>query len=337
MNSPTNTFCHSSAVANSWHAVALAAGLSSEPLAVYLLGQRYVLWRGSEGVVVALPDRCPHREAPLSAGCVVEGQLTCRYHGWRFNTHGQCVHIPSAEPGAAIPPKAHLPTLHTTEQYGLIWLCPGQPATAIPYIPQEADPTFRRINTPVDTWRVSATRMVDNFLDIAHIPYVHQKTIGGSTDEVVSNITLEQLDDDFFGYRYKVTVDNPEPATATSGMAASVLTRHMSSGFSLPFTCRSTIRYETGLEHILLLLATPIDDVTSYFTFVVWRNDDFSVPAEEIISFDLAIGAEDKTMLEQIDGVLPLDLTQTANVQSDKPSVAWRRRFAAFVTAGSGV
>ena len=83
----------------------------------------------------------------------------------------------------------------------------------------------------------------------------------------------------------------------------------MSSGFNLPFTVRSTIRYDSGLEHILLLLSTPIDDVTSYFTFVVWRNDDFSISAEEIIRFDLAIGAEDKRMLEQLDGVLPLDQT----------------------------
>ena len=335
MNSATDIFCHSNALANSWHAVALSAGLTSGPLAVHLLGRRYVFWRSPEDGVVALPDRCPHREAPLSAGCIVEGQLTCRYHGWRFNTQGRCVHIPSVGPDATIPPKAHLSTLHTTEQYGLIWLCPGQPAAAIPHIPQEAAPTFQRINTPVDIWRVSATRMVDNFLDIAHIPFVHWGTIGSSTDEVVPNITLEQLDDDFFGYRYEVKVDNPAQAAATSGMASSVLTRQMSSGFSLPFTCRSTIRYETGLEHMLLLLSTPIDDVTSYFTFVVWRNDDFSVPAGEIISFDLAIGAEDKAMLEQIDGVLPLDPTQTANVAADKPSVAWRRRFAAFVMSDS--
>ncbi|ETW95625.1 MAG: hypothetical protein ETSY2_47875 [Candidatus Entotheonella gemina] len=73
--------------------------------------------------------------------------------------------------------------------------------------------------------------------------------------------------------------------------------------------------------------------MTSYFTFVVWRNDDFSVPAEEVIRFDFAIGAEDEAMREQIDGVLPLDATQTANVPSDRPSVAWRRRFAVFVTS----
>jgi len=107
----------------------------------------------------------------------------------------------------------------------------------------------------------------------------------------------------------------------------------MSSGFSLPFVVRSTIRYDSGLEHVLLLLSTPIDDVTSYFTFVVWRNDDFAVSAEEIIRFDLAIGAEDKRMLEQVGGVLPLDQTTLVSVQADKCSVEWRRQLAEFIKA----
>ena len=64
---------------------------------------------------------------------------------------------------------------------------------------------------------------------------------------------------------------------------------------------------------------------------MIWRNDDFSVPAEEVIAFDRAIGAEDKVMLERIPGVLPLDQTATVSVQADKPSVDWRRHLAAIV------
>ena len=94
----------------------------------------------------------------------------------------------------------------------------------------------------------------------------------------------------------------------------------------MPLAVRSTIGYHTGLDHILLLLSTPIDDVTSYFTFVVWRNDDFSVSAEEIIRFDLAIGAEDKAMLERVPGPLPLDQTSLVSVQADRCSVEWRRQ-----------
>jgi hypothetical protein len=94
---------------------------------------------------------------------------------------------------------------------------------------------------------------------------------------------------------------------------------------------RSTIQYESGLEHILLLCSTPIDDVTSYFTFVVWRNDDFSVPADEAVAFDRLIGAEDKAMLERVPGVLPLTQTGVVSVHAARGSVEWRRQFAALV------
>ena len=60
----------------------------------------------------------------------------------------------------------------------------------------------------------------------------------------------------------------------------------------------------------------------------MWRNDDFKVSAEEIIRFDLGIGAEDKVMLEKLKGVLPLDQTSLVSVQADKCSVEWRRQLA---------
>ena len=125
----------------------------------------------------------------------------------------------------------------------------------------------------------------------------------------------------------------PAMGTLASGQSADVVERTMSSGLSLPFDVRSTIGHHTGLQHVLLLLSIPIDDVTSYFTFVVLRTDDFSVSAEEIIRFDLAIGIQYKVMLEKLDGVLPLDQTALVSVQADKCSVEWRRRLAAALFA----
>jgi phenylpropionate dioxygenase-like ring-hydroxylating dioxygenase large terminal subunit len=172
--------------------------------------------------------------------------------------------------------------------------------------------------------------MTDNFMDISHFPYVHVGTFGIPENQLVPKISMEELDADFYGYRYEAEVGN-EGGAASSGLAAKVITRQMTTGFNLPFTVRSTIRYETGLDHLILLCTTPIDDVTSYFTFVIWRNDDFSVPADEVIALDRAIGAEDKAMLEKVPGVLPLDQTATASVQADKPSVEWRRRLAVLI------
>lgn len=307
----------------------LSSGVESvSPLAIRLLGNDYVLWRSADGRLAAAPDRCPHREAPLSIGEVNDGILTCAYHGWDFGADGTCVSVPSSGPDASIPPTAHLVCVVVEERYGLVWLCPGEPAGPLPAMRWDDDPAFRRINTGIEPWAVSAPRMVDNFMDFSHFPWVHTATFGGAQDPVVPKLELGQLDDGFFGYAYEVDAANPDEAVVTSGSTEAVVHRHMSTGFHLPFVVRSTIRYADGLEHILLLCSTPVDDINSLFTFVVWRNDDFSTDPQEIVAFDRAIGAEDKAMLEQIPGTLPLERVGLANVQSDKPSVEWRRSLA---------
>ena len=325
------------ALRRQWHPIAESADVdageaaTAQPIGVRLLGTDYVVWRGPDGAVVAAPDRCTHRESPLSIGTVTAGCLACPYHGWTFGTGGTCVLVPSSGEGKPVPPKAHLPVVHAREAYGLVWLCPDDPLGDVPLISQDANPAYRRINTGVQTWNCSATRMTDNFLDIAHFGWVHRDTIGRDALIEVPNIDLEELDDGWYGYAYEVEVGNDESGAVASGQSGDTVRRRMTTGMHLPFTVRSTIHYETGLDHIILLCSTPIDDVTSYFTFVVWRNDDVSVPAEEIIAFDRAIGAEDKRMLERIPGVLPLDRYATASVQADKPSVEWRRRLASML------
>jgi phenylpropionate dioxygenase-like ring-hydroxylating dioxygenase large terminal subunit len=320
----------SAALRGYWYVVAESSDISEAPLAVRLLGDDVVLWRGPDGVLVAAPDRCPHREAPLSLGHVENGCLVCCYHGWTFGEQGRCVRVPSNPDAVPVPPKSHLRAMHVVERYGLVWVCLDEPVAGIPEIAAEHDPSYRRINSGVEVWKASATRMTDNFMDISHFPYVHVGTFGIADNQLVPKIALEQLDDDFFGYRYSAEVGN-EVGGTSSGLAAKVITRSMTTGFSLPFNVRSTIRYETGLDHLILLCTSPIDDVTAYFTFVIWRNDDFSVPAEEVIAFDRAIGAEDKAMLERVPGVMPIEQTATVSVQADKPSVEWRRQFAALV------
>ena len=232
-----------------------------------------------------------------------------------------------------IPSKAHLNTVEVIEKYGLVWLCLGEPINPLFELKEESDSSFRRINTEVQKRKVAATRMVDNFLDITHFPYVHAGTFGAGQETKVPNISLEYLDNDFFGYRYDILAANPEEAKSTSGSNEESVERSMSSGFNLPLTVRSTITYKSGLEHVILLLSTPIDEISSYFTFVIWRNDDFTIPADEVIAFDRAIGEEDRVMLEKLNGVMPLGKTALVNVQSDKATVEWRRQLLKLINS----
>jgi phenylpropionate dioxygenase-like ring-hydroxylating dioxygenase large terminal subunit len=319
------------ALRHQWYVVAEGDDVTDAPVGVRLLGADYVLYRSADGQLVAAPDRCPHRESPLSVGIVHNGCLTCPYHGWVFGDGGRCVEVPSSGRDRPVPPAAHLPVVAVEERYGLVWLCPGEPVGSIPLMSAEDDPAYRRINSGVETWTTSATRMTDNFMDISHFPWVHLGTFGVEQNTEVPKLHLDMLDDGWYGYQFEVDARNDTGGTAVSGQDGDVVHRRMTTSFHLPFSVRSTIHYDTGLDHLLLLCATPVDDTTSYFTFVVWRNDDFSVPAEEIITFDRAIGAEDKVMLERVPGVLPLDQQATVSVQSDRPSVEWRRQFSALL------
>src|SRR5207237_5783962 len=68
-----------------------------------IVDQQLVLFRASNGRVVALEDRCPHRSAPLSKGKLIGDTLRCGYHGMRYDVTGKCVLIPGQN---LIPPKA---------------------------------------------------------------------------------------------------------------------------------------------------------------------------------------------------------------------------------------
>ena len=62
-------FVHHESLRHAWHPVAESADVATDrPHGVQLLGERLVVWRAPGGDLAAAPDRCPHREAPLTAG-----------------------------------------------------------------------------------------------------------------------------------------------------------------------------------------------------------------------------------------------------------------------------
>src|SRR5215472_5983204 len=60
------------------------------------LGSRVVAYRDPAGTIVVQSAWCPHLGADLSVGELVDGQIRCAYHHWRFDTKGVCAHIPDA-------------------------------------------------------------------------------------------------------------------------------------------------------------------------------------------------------------------------------------------------
>ena len=87
---------------NFWYPAGLSTGITATPVRRRMLGQDFVLWRDSAGKVHCLANTCCHRGGALAGGKIVEDEVQCPYHGWRFNRDGQCTRIPSLGIDAAL-------------------------------------------------------------------------------------------------------------------------------------------------------------------------------------------------------------------------------------------
>lgn len=181
-------------VRDAWYAAAAAEELGGErPLARRLLGERFVLWRTSDGTAAALRDRCPHRSAPLSMGAVRGDTIECPYHGMAFDGRGHCVRVPGQD---RIPSNAVVRSLPVVERYGLVFVWPGDPARAdeaqLLDIPQFGVAGWG-LSRGYAHWQACWLNIIDNLVDPAHTSFVHQRTIGNAAAEEVS-VAAEERD-----------------------------------------------------------------------------------------------------------------------------------------------
>jgi vanillate O-demethylase monooxygenase subunit len=320
-----------------WHVVAQSADVGRDPRAVRLLGEDWVLARLG-GQLVAFPDRCPHRRAPLSAGRVDGAGLRCGYHGWCFDSRGACADIPSIGAGGHLPPAARLaPAAGVAERDGFVFVAPEPPITAILEVPAAWGAGFQQGYLAPTRARVGAGLMLDNFLDLAHFPFVHTATIG-TDDEVQFDMEIER---DAFGMvvRSEHVFPNREDAGVASGERPLLQRRRLTYTYQAPFSVSLRIDYvDAGGTNIMSFHVQPEDDATCTLYMLVARND-LDGDADrlaEAVSFEEKVVAEDLMVQERYrDLRLPLDLTTEVHVKADRVTVELRRILHDLINAGS--
>ena len=148
-----------------------------DPVRVMLLGEKLVAFRDSAGKVGVMDHRCPHRCASLFFGRNEEGGIRCVYHGWKFDTEGNCLDMANVPPHQDFKHKVHAKAYPSTERDGVVWVYMGDEET-VPELPGT-----EVLQLPDEEMSVSCTQQECNWLqalegdiDISHADFLHGGT-----------------------------------------------------------------------------------------------------------------------------------------------------------------
>lgn len=147
-----------------------------------LLGEPILFGRDRDGAVFALRDICPHRGIPLSDGSFDGCEVTCCYHGWRFDTAGCCTEIPSLVDGQALNlSRIRVRRYPCQEVQGNIWIYMSESGAGeagdtkapcdVPQLP-DVGPGPANVQLAMG-FACNIDHAVIGLMDPSHAPYVH--------------------------------------------------------------------------------------------------------------------------------------------------------------------
>lgn len=208
-------------------------------------------------------------------------------------------------------------------RYGYIWTSFGSPPPDLFAIPEYDETDRRNINAATFRVHVSAPRAVENFLDMAHFPYVHTGYLGEEpyTEVKDYNVEVSQERDEVLATQCVFYQPKPMP-TATEG-------------FEVEYTYRvphpyCAILYKSSpadptRRDVIALFLQPVDEEHVHASTLLCVLDDQNTDSE-MRRFQQTIFGQDKPILEnQYPKRLPLDPRAETPIRADKSAIAYRR------------
>ena len=105
-------------------------------LPVRLFGEDLVLFIDGKGQIGLGGDRCAHRLVKLDCAYTTDAGIRCPYHGWTYDTQGQCVDQPGEPAGSTFKDKVTIPSYPVQELAGVIFAYLGPKDRPAPLLPR---------------------------------------------------------------------------------------------------------------------------------------------------------------------------------------------------------
>ena len=209
-------------IRNQWYVLLESGEVKSKPVGVTRMGEQMVFWRDKAGAVHCSVDQCPHRGIQLSLGVVLGDHLQCPFHGFEYDPAGKCTFVPANGHNGAIPATLRLHSYPTYEAHDYIWVWWGEnPPAGLepPLFFDNLDDSFCYASAQ-DPWDAHYSRVIENQLDVVHLPFIHRNTIGRGGRSLVDGPLIEWRGDRML-YTYVFNrVDDGKPPRKPGELSA---------------------------------------------------------------------------------------------------------------------
>ncbi len=214
-------------------------------------------------------------------------------------------------------------TLGTRLRYGYLWTTLGQPARDVLPIPEADEDDRRLVVCGAISVKSSAPRVVENFLDMAHFPFVHTDILGAEPHTEVRHYTTEIRRDIDEVWATNCEFFQPQAALSAKEGIMTQYQYRVADPFAVLLykTCPNA----ANRWDVICLFVQPVDPELCRAHPVMFLIDDVST-VTELVAFQQVIFLQDRIILEnQRPLLLPLEPRSEIPTRADASSVAYRR------------
>jgi phenylpropionate dioxygenase-like ring-hydroxylating dioxygenase large terminal subunit len=231
-----------------------------------------------------------------------------------IRTQEGSIHVSRHDNGKALP---------TRQAFGFLWSSLGDPPADLFEIPEAGEIDRRAVVCGAITVRASSLRIIENFLDMAHFPFVHTDILGAEPHTEVRHYTTEIRRDVDEVWATNCQFFQPQAAlSAAEGLMAQYVYRVASPCVTMLYkTCPNA----ADRMDVICLFVQPMDPDRCRAHPVMFLIDETS-PLADLIQFQQMIFLQDRIILEnQRPRLLPLEPRAEIPTRADASSIAYRR------------
>jgi len=338
-------------VRNRWYIAGYSDEITREPMERTILGEAVVFYRTEAGDAVAMYGICPHRYFPLAQGQLKGDAIACGYHGFTFDKDGTCIDVPSQDEASNF----CQPTYTIVERHKLCWIWMGdddvRDESLIPACEEDfgqGQEGFHDSSYNYFHIEGRSQLLIDNLMDLTHLPYVHSHLPGGEQLAKTEN-RLDDSGDILMLYRDTGAPHNPfftaiyGPDSAYEGFAS----MENQTAFYGPELIRTGIGKflavngdpdavpdAIGNFYILHGITPETEHTTHYFG---WAVRDFRLGDPELdnmwLESDNHVRGQDAVAIKAVEERLDISAKRQKEllVKSDAPAVRVRRNVQAML------